>query len=536
MTTETSNSIGRRPVMILDALALLVMAVIWYYAAGYMFMKDLNPNGDNYYYLHLMQNMWEGNGYGTSYGGEFKPSNWFPPGYPLILLAERWLLGYNLISFKWVNLLFLLGTAWLVWGWLKDWLGERTLPLVIGVMLLLNAGLLHFGVQLMSEVPFMFFTVLAFRFIHKLQDVEPFWRSPYFYLALVSMALVFHIRGIGLALPAAFFVHQMLKKQWKLAVAMTLGFVLLAMPWSLRNQHHGLKGRYLETATTKNPWNPEEGSLETVEDWKEKLTKNAYDTMFRGSMEVTLPHLYPTTQEKHIWILGAMMLSLILFGLYMLGPMGRFLIIFMAANGAIFLMWHGGNYSRYVWPLAPVLYLGLFTGILTLVRWGSERLNIQYVSSFAFILLGLLFWNRTRLDQYHVNSQNPLNEGFQQYIAFGDSVKGDRLKDPMVVCRKPMIFHEHSGARTSRFPFTTDSLAMLEYFVKTDPDYIIIDNMGYNSAAKFLVPVLNKNPDLFYVDSEGKANSYLLRYRKEVGLAKLEQWKARAADTLARQD
>jgi len=60
--------------------------------------------------------------------------------------------------------------------------------------------------------------------------------------------------------------------------------------------------------------------------------------------------------------------------------------------------------------------------------------------------------------------------------------------------------------------------------------------MGYNSAAKFLVPVLNKNPDLFYVDSEGKANSYLLRYRKEVGLAKLEQWKARAADTLARQD
>lgn len=529
-TDQRDTKPTKNVLRLLDIAAIGLMTLTWYYAAKHMFMSDLNPNGDNYYYLHLMQNMWEGNGYGTSNSGVFKPTNWFPPGYPLILLVERWLLGDNIVSFKWVNLLFYLGTVLLTWDWLKNWLDNRALPLVIALMILMNGGLWHFGVQLMSEIPFMFFGILALRSMHLLEERTEFWKSPHFYLALVSIGFAYHIRGIGVVLPAAIVLHQLLRKQWKLAGTILVAFMLMATPWMVRNSQHGLEGRYLETVTKKNAWNPEEGAVTTMDDWTKKLKKNTYDTLVRGALEVTIPHLYPTEQERWVWVLGSIFLLLILFGLFVLGPTGRLLILFLAGNGAVFLMWHGGNLSRYVWPLTPILYLGLFNGVLFCVRWVSNRLNVRYASSFAFILLALGFLTRPRLDQFHTVSQNPMNNGFKTYLGFADSVKFDNLKNPMIVCRKPLIFHKHSGARTSRFPYTTDSLKMLQYLVKTDPDYIVLDNMGYNSSSKFLVPFLNKNKDIWYLDTkDNEVNMYLLRYRKEAGESKLAEWNALSA-------
>ena len=508
----------------IDLAAVTLMTLAWYFIAKYMFMSDLHPNGDNYQYLHLMQSMWDGNGYSTSYGGEIEPSNWFPPGYPSLLFLERLLFGNDVIAFKWMNLTFLLGTVLLVWSWLKKWLNDRALPLTICLVLLLNAGLWHFGAQLMSEIPFMFFTILALRSYHQLHEKQDFWKSYHFYLLLFGVGCAYYLRGIGITIPAAFVVHSLMRKQWKFAGAVFFAFVLISAPLKIRNNVHGFEGRYAGAVLKKNIWNPDEGQLTTVSDWTEKFKKNAYDTVFRGFLEVTVPYAYSKKPETSVWLLGGLWILLIAFGLFRLGSTGHMLIIFLAGNAAVMLMWHGGNYSRYVWPLAPILTLGLFNGIIAIIRWMSEKMNVHFSSSFVFILLGIGAFTRPHLDLYHKTAQNPMNSGMKKYLALADSVQNDTLENPLVVCRKPLIFHENSGARTKRFPLTSDSLVMLKFLVETSPDYIVLDNMGYNSAHKYLTPFLNANRDIWYLDTDAGDHIFLLRFRGEKGRLKLAAW------------
>ena len=99
------------------------------------------------------------------------------------------------------------------------------------------------------------------------------------------------------------------------------------------------------------------------------------------------------------------------------------------------------------------------------------------------------------------------------------------MDDAMVVCRKPMIFHHHSKANTASFPFTADSLRMLEHLVSTEPDFVILDNMGYNSAHKYLTPFLNSHREMWSIEIQMEPNVYLLRWRQGPAERKLEQWR-----------
>ncbi|MBN30952.1 MAG: hypothetical protein CL845_03010 [Crocinitomicaceae bacterium] len=510
---------------ILNAISLIIIGVSWFIMGKYMFMKDLSPNGDNYYYLHLMQSMWEGNGYGTTMTGEFKPSNWFPPGYPTILLVERWLFGNNIILFKWANLSFFLGTIVLVWHWMKEAMSNGHAAFVVACLLLMNGGLWHLGAQIMSEMSFMFFTFFALWSYTKIQRLEAFWRSPWFYTTIFSLGISCLIRSIGVAAGAAIFMHLLLQKQWRPALVVLIGFLMLTSPWSMRNKALGLQGRYAETIFKKNNWNPDEGKVTTWEDWRGKITTNVYDTIFRGTLDVMVPGQYPKTQENWIWITGGVLLLLILFGLFILGPSGHVMLIFLVFTGAALLLWHGGNQSRYVWPMAPVLYVGGVTSVLTLSSRLLRRLNVNPVPGFVFILLFMGFLMRPKLDIYQSNAINPFNKGYKSYLSLADTIKDIPINDPMVVCRKPMIFHHHSNARTVSFPFTADSVRMLEHLVSNKPDFIILDNMGYNSAHKYLTPFLNKHREMYSIVTQMNPKMYLLRWRQEPAEKKLKEWR-----------
>ncbi|MAI42081.1 MAG: hypothetical protein CMP95_06460 [Gammaproteobacteria bacterium] len=510
---------------ILDAIALLLIGVSWLLLGKYMFMEDLHPNGDNYFYLHLMQNMWEGNGYGTSTSGEFKPSNWFPPGYPTLLLIERWLFGNNIVWFKWINMGFFLGTIIVVWQWVKEALKSRAVAFVVACLLLMNAGLWHFGSQIMSEMSFMFFTVFALWSFTKIQQLEAFWKSPWFYSMVIALGISYLIRGIGVAAFAAIVTHVVFQKQWKLALAILIGFALLISPWSIRNNSLGLEGRYVETIFKKDNWNPGEGKLASWEDWSKKITTNAYDTMFKGTLSVLVPGEYPLDRENWVWAYGGLMLLLVLFGLFVLGPLGRVMLLFWAFTGVILLLWHSGNQSRYVWPLAPILYIGAITGAWTISSWLLKKINVVPVTGFAFVFLFAGFGMWPKMDTIRQKALKPYNKGFISYLSLADKVKDMQMDDPMVVCRKPMIFSYHSNVRTVSFPFTADSIRMLEHLVSNDPDFIVLDNMGYNSAHKYLTPLLNSNRDIYGVVASMDPNVYLLSWKPDIAERRLEEWR-----------
>lgn len=311
----------------------------------------------------------------------------------------------------------------------------------------------------------------------------------------------------------------------------TLAFVIMAMPWMMRNQSLGLQSRYIETVTQKNIWNPEAGKLTTWDDWKEKLTKNTYDTIVRAALEVTVPYNFPLTRETWVWTLGTLLLCFVFWGLYKAGPLGHLCMLILLANGTILLLWHEGNFSRYVWPLAPFFYLGLVNATLETAKWTSAKLQIPYTSAFVFILLASGFFMKSKADLFRLEALSPRNEGMKTYINFADTVKARNVQDAMVICRKPLIFNYHSGASTSSFPFTSDSMAMLSHLVSKSTDFIILDNMGYNSAHKYLTPFLNRNRELWSLEVKANPDSYLIRWRKDLAEKKLQYWRETTPDS-----
>ena len=57
--------------------------------------------------------------------------------------------------------------------------------------------------MMMSEMSFMFFTVLSLWLLSKMEEEKPFWKDPYFYSVIVTVAYAYHIRTQGMALAAA---------------------------------------------------------------------------------------------------------------------------------------------------------------------------------------------------------------------------------------------------------------------------------------------------------------------------------------------
>ena len=494
-----------------------------------VFFEALEFTGDNYVYLELAQNISDGKGYVTCEGETCEPSNWFPPAYSAFIAFMSAIGADSPAALKWLNLILLLGG----WGLMGLALHRKGLShatfLVAGILLATNWALLGWANRVMSEMLFWSFSALAFIAFDRLRKHFR-WKSLPFLVLILALAAAYLTRGVGIALLGGVVLGLALKRQWKLGALVILGFGLLIAPWSIRNSVHGLKGRYLKTIVTDNPWDADSGELTTTEAWLKKLKKNTYDTTVRGFIEVCAPGIpLPKEPSPRMWIFGSLFVLLCGWGMAQWKGLNWVVVGYVAASVAIFLLWHSGNGARYVWPLAPLLTLGLVTGVADLGRRVLSRIGASS-AWVPFLLLGLLFWSKSSYDSAQTRQKTPFTVGQLQYLALSDTLNELAAPDDFVVLRKPEITRNLADVKCVRFPFTSDSLAMMEFLVKTNPRYILIDNgTGMSQSAKFLVPFLNRHRQLWSMEvtkSENNITSYLLNYSSEEGEQLLNAWRA----------
>lgn len=519
-----------------------VLGALFYWAFDSIQHDRLTQGGDNYQYLELAQNLIDGKCYATGFSGELRSTNWFPPGYAVwIALAKS--AGYNDINaLKWLNALAsLLGFFFIAsTGNLRK--EKWSLVLVAGTLLAFNGEWLQWCNQIMSEMPFFFFTGLAIWSFNRMpSNDQQVWRSWAFFVSLISVAIAFHFRSIGITLLGAFLVSSLLDRNWIKAAGFAGGFGLLALPWILRNRALGLKGRYMDAVLSVNPWDADAGQLESSEAWIGKLTKNLYDTVFRGFPEVVMPGLpYPKEPTFWPWALGGAFLALMIWGLYKLSKVGRIFGIYALFSAVVFLLWHSGNQARYVWPLSPIIALGAIHGASDLMRRISEKVGAwpsATVQVWPLFFLSLLFVQRPTFDKYKnvQNAGHPV--GFQHYLSAADSIRRIAPDTALIISRKPEIFHYHSKRASVSYPYTADSLRMLSYLVEKNPEFIIIESgMGFNQTPKFLVPFLNKHKRhglwrTVYEFKQGEITSYILEFNNPTAKALLELWQKKEEET-----
>ncbi len=503
----------------------LLLFILFILIYQYIFNSTLNTNGDNYAYINYASAILDGHGYAAPNTPQYKPTNWFPPGYSSMLAVLMSVFGKNVFILKLFNGFLFFGISILIYKIFSEITEKPTLPAVVGALILCNFGLLRLSTQIMSEVPFSFFSILAVYCTIKLRNTKEFLRSRYFYLMILSVAIAYYTRSVGIVLIASIFLYLMIQKKWKVAGGFIAGVGILYLPWIIRNSIHGIEGRYVGTIMTVNPWRPEAGKISSVGEFIDKMQVNLYDTVLSGFPQSIFSFSdFASMSTTSFYILGTIVLAVVLFGAWRLPKINVLISLYILGNIAIFLIWHGGNSIRYVHPLSPILIFCFYYGIVELIKIIFLSLKLKIPSWLPFCFLGVIFLHLPRLGDLNKKSKERLHPGMTNYFQLAKNFKTKNEDGAVVICRKPGMFHYYSNAFTYNYKYSLDDKEIIERFINQDVDYVVIDQLGYGSTSRYLVPAIQKNQELFKtVEQLENPDTYLLKFdieaaRKKFGL------------------
>lgn len=497
----------------------LLLIGIFIITFSVIFNSKLDINGDNAAYWSLAEGITKGLGYVNPGDINMNPANHFPPGYPAFLSLFMCLGIKNIIFFKILNGLFLCGAVLILFRLLEKWTQNRSLAFVVSVLILMNVNLLQFSTMMMTEVPYLFFSVVVLWLLDKMTQKERcFWKDIHFYLLIIMLSAMYYFRSVGISMLGAVVVFFLFRKEWFKAAGVAGGVILTFIPWSIRNHIAGLTSRYFGTVMTVNPWRPEEGSIATVGEFFGKMINNFEETVLRGFRDILFPFLhidYQVPAGAGDWLYGLIVVAVVFWGCWQLGRWRWLFISYIAFNVGIFMLWHGGNGSRYVVPVIPFIYAGFYFGLFSLLRLLVKQPAALQKLPYLFLILGLFMI--PSLKEAGEIAKQPYMPAYENYFQIARAVEKSAERGAVVCCRKPELFlHFAPSAYICRYTYSLDDKAVIKGLVDSKVNYVVLEQLGYSSTGRYLVPAINKHQGLFEMVLHLKnPDTYLFRFDRK---------------------
>jgi|GEM_PF-94524 hypothetical protein len=499
-----------------------ILAIVFTLVYVSTFDPKLDLNGDNATYLSLAKRISEGLGYSNvSSTGILTPSSHFPPGYSFFLSIFMFSGINNLIFFKCLNglLLFtsLLGLFYLV----RKITDNISLAFSSVLLAIFCPSVLHFSSIVMSEMLFLFCSVVFFVSL-LLYDRQPecrikaFWTSPWFYVSIISVIAAYYIRAVGAALIFGLVIFYLFRKEWLQTLSAIGGSVLLILPWSLRNAVHGIESRYFGTIMTVNPWRPELGSISSTGEMVNKMIVNFDETVIKGFKEILFPFMtidYETRSGFWAIIGGLIIVAIVFYGAWNLKKLRWAMITYLFGQIGLFMLWHGGNGSRYVVPLAPVLFICFYVGLFYMVNLKVKKQSkLMHNIPYAFLLFLLPIYPSVKA-QASI-AKEPYPPAYENYFTIAKEMDRQSLKNTVCCCRKPELFSYFAdNIYAVNYKYTLDPNELIKDLVDKNVDYVILEQLGYSSTGRYLYPAIRANMNLFtLVWQLPNPDTYLLKF------------------------
>ena len=507
---------------------LLLLSVIFTYTFTQTFDSKLNLNGDNVHYMQLAKSLANGNGYSYSTPEGTMPASHFPPGYAAFLSIFM-LVGINsLIFFKILNgILLLMGLIGLFYL-IKQQTKNLSLAFAATALSLFSVKILEFASMVMSEMFFFACSVLFFISLYQYAQKESlsYFKNIWFYMSIIAAVAAYYTRTVGAALIFALPVFFLFRKEWIPALSTVVGSVLLIIPWSIRNAAHGIESRYLGTIMTVNPWRPESGTISTVGEMTNKMFVNFDETVIKGFKEILFPFLSINYDKGSgfIQLIGGLcIVAIIFYGAWKMDKIRWPLIAYLIGQIGLFMLWHGGNGSRYVVPIAPFLFLGFYIGLyhLILLFWKKEN-KLKPHLPYAFLFMVFLMYAPVQAQAER--AKQPVHPAYQNYFTIAKEMQKQFPKDVICCCRKPELFTYYaSNIYAVNYKYTINIHELLEDLIQKKVDYVVLEQLGYGSTGRYLYPAIAANPELFPVTWHlPNPDTYLLKFEREKAREKLQ--------------
>ncbi|PSQ75627.1 MAG: hypothetical protein BRD35_08550 [Bacteroidetes bacterium QH_7_62_13] len=487
----------------------------------YVFDQKVDLNGDNAKYYLLAESIAEGKGYVSVYSPGEPPTSIYPPGYP-VLMSPVMMFTESVSAQKVLNGIFLLLSGILLFFVSREVTGNDVLSGVVSLSTLLNVHLLKFASMMMSEASFILFSLLSVFLLAKSSRDQP-WRDGYFYLFLLTLSFAFHIRTQGIALVGGVLFYYLCTRQWSHLSLTSVGFVLLALPWRIRNRVQDLgSSRYLDELMKVNPWRPEKGEV-SIAGLFDRFLEQGGMLVAKGIPDSAFNFITADYQKDILlqeWGIGLLVLSAMMYGFWRLKKYNLFFFGYFLAVFVIVATWSAPVDNRYLITFIPFMHLGIFYGVYVAGREMLERANVRAsgrrVVQGGLLVVALLMI--PGLNDLHAKANRAYPRAYYNYFQVANELgQKQGCRNTLVSCRKPALFYLFSNCHTTRYTSSTDATKVISDMVEKGVDYVVLAQLGYSSTSRYLYPAIQKNKDLFApVMQKKEPNTYVLKFNRDL--------------------
>lgn len=471
-----------------------------------VFVSAPHTGGDNAGYIALADALRSGEGYTEVWDPAAPPHTKYPPVFPLLLALAVAVGARGWVAFKLVPALAALVVAAGTFVWARERLGDEA---GFGVALLvgMSPSLLYHSHWVLSDVPFLAFTVLAlWMFERVLRGGRRGGEGQSGNLSLAAAALLvamaYFTRSAGLPLVAAVIGALALRRDTRggAVVGVTVG--VPALLWLLRARVAGPgEGRYGSEFFLLDPYQPDLGPA-GLGDFATRITDNlaGYGVRF-------LPETVVGGQGGLFALLvGALVLVAAWGWMRALRRGPGVAELFLPLYGGLILLWpQVWSGDRFALPLVPLLLVFAVEGARELARSWSKtaRGGLLLACGILVALPAGRDWIAEREQAALCNAAaaraGPWACGGAALVDFVATAEwaGQNLGDgSAALTRKPRIWYLTSGIPTRTYPFSERPGALRAAAGEARAEYVVLDFVG-NQGVRYVGAALGAEPGAF---------------------------------------
>jgi len=471
-------------------LQLLLLAV--------QFTPDLSTNGDDARYYLLGKALHDGQGYKEIQHPSKPVETIYPMVFPIMLAIVHFISSSIMLAKIAQGILGALVTL-LAFYLFKVYSKSLILPMI--ALCATCATLSQFGASLMSEIPYLFFSMLALLLYEK-SIVRP-KNAWLFWLTIFISIFPMHCRSVGLAFSVSWVLATFISKKYRYMFA---HIAVLAISVFIYHKITSWDNSYVVLILQRNTYNPELGLATPAE-----LVTRVFQNIQEYSTHIIQRSLIPFEGPPALIVLTSISCVVLVFIGWlrsMFGPM-KVLSLYTCVYFGILVMWQTQwSSERFVAGIIPFLYFFLLSGIETLWNLAFGK----HEKSFRDTLQAVVAPNQTpRFGSraviwaitivlclanigFQINfakTLKTLGPDWKNFYSCADWIRNNTPKSAIVMNRKVELFYIRSQRQGVMSPYSHDVNNVMKVIDTSKVDYVVFDNFYWTGTTRqYLYPAI----------------------------------------------